>query len=156
MRGAECHMRCAGRNSKKVIQKEPTAGYSPKAKGFTERHNLTLLVMLADSAAAPFCLPSLGAQHAADAIIYANDLHNTTPAANAMVCSAPHEGLLKRAVKLSVDRKFGCPVGIQRPRPAACSSPEALALWCTRPLPEGWAPLRLQHRAHACSTMMAP
>lgn len=115
MRGAECHMRCAGRNSKKVIQKEPTAGYSPKAKGFTERHNLTLLVMLADSAAAPFCLPSLGAQHAADAIIYANDLHNTTPAANAMVCSAPHEGLLKRAVKLSVDRKFGCPVGIHSP-----------------------------------------
>ena len=35
--------------------------------------------MLADSADAAFGLPPLSTQHAADAIIYANDLHNATP-----------------------------------------------------------------------------
>ena len=110
--------------AEKCIEQELTAGYSPEANGLAERHNLMLLdmalTMLADSADASFGLPPLSTQHAADAIICANDLHNATPSAGAMVGGPPHEGLLKRAVALCVFRKFGCRVWNHSPsRPYA-------------------------------------
>ena len=76
--------------------------------------------MLADSADALFGLPPLRRQYAAVAITYANDLHNAMPSASAMVGATPHEGLLKRAVTLSVFLKSGCSVRIPSPgRPYA-------------------------------------
>jgi hypothetical protein len=79
------------------IQHEPTAGYSPEADGLAERHNLTLLdkalPMLFDSG-----LPECGfellsaAQHASDAIIHANDLHNALPAKGAQLGHTPYHG----------------------------------------------------------------
>jgi hypothetical protein len=69
------------------IQREPTPGYSPECNGLAERHNLTLLdmarPMLADSGDERLGLPPLGKRFAGDAILYANDLHNATPASGA-------------------------------------------------------------------------
>jgi hypothetical protein len=80
------------------IQQEPTAGYTLEANGLVERHNLTLLdiaiPMLADSGDPQRGLPPLGSQYAGAAVIYANDLHNATPAPSALVGRTPHEGFL--------------------------------------------------------------
>ena len=108
---------------RKVFNKSPP-GYSSEASGLAERHNRTLLdlamPMRADSADASFGLLPQSTQHAADAIIYANDLQTATPSASAMVGATPHEGLLKRAVTLSVFLKFGCRVWNHSPgRPYA-------------------------------------
>lgn len=98
------------------IQMEPTAGYSPEANGLAERHNLRLLdmalPMLADSGDARHNLAPLGERYAADAIIYANDLHNAMPAAvsGSRVGRTPHEAFLGREVTLGVFRRFGCRV----------------------------------------------
>jgi hypothetical protein len=70
------------------IQHEPTARYLPKANGFGERHNLTMLDKVLPNL---FDLglpedelkPLRATQHASDAIIYANDLHNALPAKGA-------------------------------------------------------------------------
>ena len=85
--------------AEKGIQQEPTAGYSTEANGLAERHKLTLLnmamPMLADTAGVLFGLPPLSTQHAADAIIYANNLHIAKPTASSMVGAMLHEGHLK-------------------------------------------------------------
>jgi hypothetical protein len=57
-------------------------------------------------------LPPLGSQYAGAAVIYANDLHNTTPALSALVGRTPHEGFLHRTVGLSAFRRFGCRVWV--------------------------------------------
>jgi hypothetical protein len=84
------------------IQKEPKTGYTPEANGLAERHNLTLLdialPMLADSGDPQRGLPPLGSQYAGAAVIYANNLHNATPAPSALVGRMPHEGFLHRTV----------------------------------------------------------
>ena len=105
--------------AEKGIQLEPTAGYSPEANGLAERHNLTLLdmamPMLADSGDERYGLPPLGPHHIADAIIYANDLHNATPSSAATTGATPHEGFLGRAVTLGAFPKFGGRVWIHVP-----------------------------------------
>jgi transposase InsO family protein len=101
------------------IQQEPTAGYTPEANGLAERHNLTLLdialPMLADSGDPQHGLPPLGPQYAGAAVIYANDLHNATPAPSALVGRTPHEGFLHRTVGLGAFRRFGCRVRVHSP-----------------------------------------
>jgi transposase InsO family protein len=101
------------------IQSEPTAGYSPEANGLAERHNLTLLdmalSMLADSGGQRLGLPPLGKQHAGDTVLYANHLHNATPAKGAHVGSTPQAGFLQREDTLSVFHRFGCRVWVHNP-----------------------------------------
>jgi transposase InsO family protein len=101
------------------IQREPTAGYSPEANGLAERHNLTLLdmalPMLADSGDARHGLQPLGDRYADHAILYANDLHNATPASGAQTGRTPHEGFLGREATLGVFRRFGCRVYVHVP-----------------------------------------
>jgi hypothetical protein len=100
------------------IQMEPTAGYTPEANGLAERHNLRLmdmiLPMLTDSADPVFGLPPLSGRYAAEAAIYANDLHNAMPAGGAAVGRTPQEGFLGRAVSLSTFHRFGSGVWVHR------------------------------------------
>jgi hypothetical protein len=100
-------------------QPEPTARYSPEANGLAERHNLTLLdmalPMLADSGDNRLGLPPLDPKYAGDAELYANHLHNATPAKGALVGCTPFAGFLKREVPLSVFRRFGCRVWMHNP-----------------------------------------
>jgi hypothetical protein len=104
------------------IQAEPTAGDSPGANGQAERHNLILLdmalPMLADSGDHRLGLPPLGREHAGDAVLYANHLHNVTLAKGALVGSTPYEGFLQREVLQSVFRRFGCRVARHVPTQA--------------------------------------
>jgi hypothetical protein len=98
---------------------EPTAGYTPEANGIAERHNLTLLnmipPMLAESADPAHGLPPLSNRWAAEAAIYANDLHNATPTAGAVVGRTPQEGFFGRAVSLNSFHRFGSRVWVHRP-----------------------------------------
>ena len=66
--------------------------------------------ILADSADASCGPLPLSTQHAADAFKCANDLHNAMHLASTMVGTRLNEGLLKRAVTLSVLRRLGCHV----------------------------------------------
>jgi hypothetical protein len=112
------------------IQQEPTAGYTPEANGLAGRHNLTLLdialPMLADSGDPQHGLPPLGPQYAGAAVIYANDLHNTTPAPSALVVRTPHEGFLHCTVGLGAFRRFGCRVWVHSPGHRHKLAPRAL------------------------------
>jgi hypothetical protein len=100
------------------IQMEATPGHAPEANGIAERHNLRLqdiaLPMLSDSADPAWGLPRLGERYAADAFVYANDIHNATPASGAVVGRTPHEGLLGRAVSLADFHRFGSRVWVHR------------------------------------------
>jgi hypothetical protein len=100
------------------IQIEPTAGFSPESNGIAERHNLTLLdmilPMLTDSADPAYGLPPLSNKFAAEAAIYANDLHNAKPAASATIGTTPHEGSFQRAVDLNIFQRFGSRVWVHR------------------------------------------
>jgi hypothetical protein len=101
------------------VQMEPTAGYNPEANGIAERHHLTLLdmalPMLADSGLPQYGLCLLGPQYAGEAVMYANDLHNATPASGGRVRRTLYEGFLARTVILSVFRRFGCRVLVHKP-----------------------------------------
>jgi hypothetical protein len=112
------------------IQQEPTAGYTPEAIGLAERHNLTLrdiaLPMLKDSGDPQRGLPPLDSQYAGAAVIYANNLHNATPAPSALVGRTPHEGFLHRTVGLSAFRRFGCRVWMHSPGHRQKLAPRAL------------------------------
>jgi transposase InsO family protein len=126
------------------IQQEPTAGKTPEANGLGERHNLTLLdialPMLADSSDPQRGLPPLGAQYAGAAVIYANDLHNATPAPSALVGCTPHEGSLHRNVGLSAFQRFGCRVWVHSPSHRQKLAPRALpgrSLGFERPFSSG-------------------
>jgi hypothetical protein len=116
--------------AERVIQQEPTAGYTPEANGLAERHNLTLLdialPMLADSGDPQRGLPLPGSQYAWAAVIYANDLHNATPAPSALFGRTPHEGFLHRTVGLSVFQRFGCRVWVHSPGHRHKLAPRAL------------------------------
>jgi hypothetical protein len=105
--------------SERGIEMEPTAGYTPEANGIAERHNLRLLdmilPMLADSAEPAYGLPPLSNHYAAEAAIYANDLHNAMPARAALVGRTPPEGFLGRGVSLGGFHRFGCRVWVHRP-----------------------------------------
>jgi hypothetical protein len=101
------------------IQVEPTAGYTPEANGIAERYNFVLLDMilpkLADSADPDYGLPHLSHKYAAEAALYANDLHNVKPAHGASMGRTPNEGFLKQKVGLDKFRCFGCRVWIHQP-----------------------------------------
>jgi hypothetical protein len=71
--------------------------------------------MLADSGDERLGLAPLGKRFAGDAILYANDLHNATPASGALVGSTPFEGCLGRGVTLGAFRRFGCQVWVHKP-----------------------------------------
>jgi hypothetical protein len=94
------------------IQREPTPGYSPECNGLAKRHNLTLLdmarPMLADSGNERLGLAPLGKRFAGNVILYANDLHNATPASGALFGCTPFKGCLGRGVTLGAFRRFGC------------------------------------------------
>jgi hypothetical protein len=107
-------------HDERYIQHEPTAGYSPEANGLTERHNMTLLdkalPMLFDSGLPEYGLEPLSAtQHASDAIIYANDLHNALPAKGAQIGRTPYQGFWGRGLTLSAFHKFGSRVYVHVP-----------------------------------------
>jgi hypothetical protein len=97
------------------IQQEPTPGYNPQCNGLAEQHNLTLLdmvrPMLADSGDEHLGLAPLGKRFAGDVILYANDLHNATPASAALVGSTPFEGCLSRSDSRSVSAVWVPSVG---------------------------------------------
>jgi hypothetical protein len=102
------------------IQHEPTAGYSPEADGLAERHNLTLLdkalPMLFGSGLPEHGPEPLSAtQHASDAIIYANDLHNALPAKGAQLGRTPDHGFWGRDLTLSAFHEFGSRVYVDVP-----------------------------------------
>jgi transposase InsO family protein len=112
------------------IQQDPTAGYTPEANGLAERHNLTLLdialPMPADSDDPQRGLPPPGSQYAVAAVIYANDLHNPTPAPSALVGRTPREGFLHCTVGLSAFRRLGCRVWVHSPSHRQKVAPRAL------------------------------
>jgi hypothetical protein len=101
------------------IQREPTPGYSPECNGIADRHNLTLLdiarSMLADSRDERLGLAPLGERFAGHAVMYANDLHNATPASGAQKVRPPFDGFLGREVTLGGFRRFGCRVWVHQP-----------------------------------------
>jgi hypothetical protein len=110
------------------IQREATAGFSPESNVLAERHNLTFLdmtrPMLVDSGDKRLGLEPLGEplgeRYAGYAIMYANDLHNATPASGAHFGRTPHEGLWGRQVCLGAFRRFGCRVWVHTPgKPSA-------------------------------------
>ena len=105
--------------AEKGIQLEATAGHTPEANGLAERHNLVLLdmmrPMLADSGDTRYGLAPLTVRFAADAAIYANDLHNATPSSGAVIGRTPHAGLLQRAVTLGAFQRFGSRVYVHSP-----------------------------------------
>jgi hypothetical protein len=74
------------------------------------------LPMLADSGDHRLGLPPLGREHAGDAVLYANNLHNATPAKGAFLGCTPHAGFLQREISLSAFRQFGCRVWVHNPR----------------------------------------
>jgi transposase InsO family protein len=104
--------------SERGIEMEPTAGYTPEANGIAERHNLRLLdmvlPMLADSADPAYGLPALSNRYAAEAAVYANDLHNVMPAGGSVVGRTPQEGFLGRVVSLGTFHRFGSRVWVRR------------------------------------------
>jgi hypothetical protein len=71
--------------------------------------------MLADSGDARHGMKPLEECFAGNAIMYANDLHNETPASGVHVGRTPSEGFLGRAVVLDVFRRFGCRVWVHTP-----------------------------------------
>jgi hypothetical protein len=71
--------------------------------------------MVADSGDNRLGPPPLGPEYAGDAVLYANHLHNATPAKGALVGCTPLAGSLKREVPLSVFRQFGCRVWVHNP-----------------------------------------
>lgn len=101
------------------IQIEATPPYSPECNPIAERHNLVMLdmalPMLADSGDVRHGLDPLGDRYAADAMIYANDLHNCTPSKGAVDGKTPHEGFFGRAISLGIFRRFGCRVWVHNP-----------------------------------------
>jgi hypothetical protein len=126
------------------IQIEPTAGFSPESNGIAERHNLTLLdmilPMLTDSADPAYGLPPLSNKFAAEAAIYANDLHNAKQAASATTGTTPHEGFFQRAVDLNIFQRFGSRVWVHRTEHRTKLAPRAIPgrfLGCERPFGSG-------------------
>jgi hypothetical protein len=71
--------------------------------------------MIAASADPAHGLPPLSNRWAAEAAIYANDLHNATPTAGAVVGRTPQEGFFGRAVSLNSFHRFGTRVWVYRP-----------------------------------------
>jgi hypothetical protein len=71
--------------------------------------------MLADSGDERLGLAPLRKRFAGDAILYANDLHNSTPASGALVGSTSFEGCWGRGVTLGAFRRFGCRVWVHQP-----------------------------------------
>jgi hypothetical protein len=71
--------------------------------------------MLADSGDERLGLAPLRKRFAGDVILYANDLHNATPASGALVGSTLFKGRWVRGVTLGVFRRFGCRVWVHQP-----------------------------------------